>query len=136
MDIQTTVSITDEKIKNLLCCAFEGGSNYWYHIVDEVYADGLSHKDFALGGKFQAADCYFHPSEIIPTVEGCALLIKDQFGDIKEPKRLDREALQRGLEVVRDKYPHVFADIVNESEDASTGDVFLQCCLFGEAVYG
>jgi hypothetical protein len=32
--------------------------------------------------------------------------------------------------------PRHFADVLNENDDAGTGDVFLQCCLFGEIIFG
>jgi hypothetical protein len=35
-----------------------------------------------------------------------------------------------------DKYPRHIADILSENDDATTGDVFLQLCLFGDVVYG
>jgi hypothetical protein len=33
-------------------------------------------------------------------------------------------------------YPRHFADLVNENDDADTGDAFVQCCVFGEVIYG
>ena len=44
--------------------------------------------------------------------------------------------IQKGLETMRDKYPHHWADLVEENDDLITGDVFLQCAVFGELVYG
>ena len=32
--------------------------------------------------------------------------------------------------------PRHLADFMSESDDASTGDVFLQLCIFGSVVYG
>ena len=34
-----------------------------------------------------------------------------------------------------EKYPRLFQEIVDESGDANTADVFLQCVLLGEEVY-
>jgi hypothetical protein len=51
------------------------------------------------------------------------------------PKRLDMAAIKNGLKVMAEKYPHHWQDFVSENDDAITGDVFLQCCLFGEIVY-
>jgi hypothetical protein len=49
---------------------------------------------------------------------------------------LDNEAVQLGLQIMAKDYPNHFADLVNETGDATTDDVFLQCCLFGELIYG
>jgi len=35
-----------------------------------------------------------------------------------------------------EKYPRHFANFAQEAEDAETGDVFIQCCVLGEIVYG
>jgi hypothetical protein len=34
------------------------------------------------------------------------------------------------------QYRSHFGDMIGETGDATTGDVFLQCCLLGEVVYG
>ena len=51
-------------------------------------------------------------------------------------KRLDLNAIKKGLQIMAEKYPRHMGDFLNENDDADTGDVFLQCCLFGEAIYG
>jgi len=38
--------------------------------------------------------------------------------------------------VMAKKEPRHFADFLKEDYDETTGDVFLQCCLFGEVIYG
>lgn len=48
--------------------------------------------------------------------------------------RLDNVAL--GIEVLATYYPRHFADLVNEKADSVTGDALLQCCIFGELIYG
>jgi len=50
--------------------------------------------------------------------------------------KLDLDACKRGLQVMAEEYPRHFADFMSENEDAETADVWLQCCLFGEVVYG
>jgi hypothetical protein len=161
-----TVTVKQEiplkRIQDLLCCAFEGGSNYWYTIVEFVKPAELKvrteegeifrHLDYPVneGG----AEIYRHLD--YPVNEGGAVVVGDreewypyrmekeraehlkESFDKPEPKkyRLDLEAIDRGLQLMADKYPRHFADFVGENEDASTGDVFLQLCLFGELVYG
>jgi hypothetical protein len=44
--------------------------------------------------------------------------------------------VRAGLQVLATKYPHHFADIVGDNSDCTTGDVLVQCALFGEIVYG
>ena len=54
----------------------------------------------------------------------------------KRKYRLDAEALHRGLKVMAKHYKSDFADIINETADMNTSDVFLQCALFGKVIYG
>lgn len=133
------IEVSDDKIRNLLCTAFEGGSNYWYQIKGQVLRGDLSMVDFREGGKMQTAGDYWHWSQLIPLVDGCAILMTTKFGDELNGKKewcLDKDAIASGLAIMREKYPKHFGDFVAENDDAITGDVFLQCCLFGEVVYG
>lgn len=117
----------DEKIRGLLCCAFEGGSNYWYHDLDYQLPEGARLPD-------PDDPDYWHWSQIVPLLPGGHLTMLD--GE-DETQRLDRDALERGIKVLFEKYPRHFADAMRDhTMDAITGDVFLQCCLFGEVVYG
>ena len=127
--------VTDKTLRGLLCSALEGGSNYWYMVEKYEFAAGLSYDDFREGGRMQDPAEYWHPCEIIPFADGCALVI----GDKEEPGktyRLDKAALHKGIQIMAEKFPRHFADVVNENDDADTGDVYLQCCLFGDVIYG
>lgn len=74
---------------------------------------------------------------------------KDAFAGIKISVRLDDDEpheddtcfltdveLQQGLQRMARKYPRHFADFMAENDDAITGDVFLQCVVLGEVIYG
>ena len=117
-----TVKFDDERVNDLLCCAMEGGSNYWY-IIKEY---GNPDKEKV---EFRHLD--------LPFLENGYLMIGtvDDSND-DEPIRLDRAAMQKGLQIMADKYPWHFDNFINENDDAETGDVFLQCSLLGDIVYG
>jgi hypothetical protein len=120
-------SISLERISDLLCSAFEGGSNYWYVINEFVEPKALTFRT-------DKDQVYRHLD--YPLNEGGALVVGDMEDEDSEDKRLDLEAIERGLKIMAEKYPRHMLDFINENEDADTGDVFLQCCLFGEAIYG
>ena len=44
--------------------------------------------------------------------------------------------VRKGLELMRDKYPRHWADLVEENDDLITGDVWLQLTVFQEVIYG
>lgn len=133
------VNVSDDAIRSLLCSAFEGGSNYWYMIERYDLPAGHTLADYKPGGRFYTAKDYWHTSQIIPLCDGCAVIISDNSGESDKPAgteyRLDRAAIDRGCAVMASKYPQHFADLISENDDATTGDVFIQCCLFGEVVY-
>lgn len=119
------VNITDERIKDLLCNAFEGGSNYWYFIESFNYPEGKTRQSLKL--EFPHID--------LPMTEGGSLTIKS----LEEPEKtyieLNRKACLKGLSIMAKKYPHHFADFMSEDDDATTADVFLQCALYHEVIY-
>ncbi len=133
MSFKIETAIDDEKIKGLLCCAFEGGVGYWATIAEYSYAPGVKEGDFSQGGKYQGKD-YWHRSQLIPLVDGCAVVVEDI--ETQKEHRLDKAAIQKGLKAMQEKCPRHWGDFLSGNDDATTGDVFLQCCLFGEVVYG
>jgi hypothetical protein len=130
-EISVKVPITKQRISDLLCCAFEGGSNYWYWIDKFIKPPKLEWQN----DPEQVFQHLYYPLNA-----GGALIISDKEDDSptksKKTYRLDLESITKGLQVMADKYPWHFANMVSEDFDATTGDVFLQCCLFGEVIYG
>jgi hypothetical protein len=130
--------VSEERIKSMLCCAFEGGSRHWIESYDYKYADGVKREDFKEGGRLNnpnPGDEYWHPTQLVPLHEGCAIIIKVSDEDDKKKYKLDRKTLEKGLQVFASKYPRLFNEMMEENDDANTGDVFLQTCLFGEERY-
>lgn len=119
------VNIEDKRISDLLCNAFEGGSNYWYWIESYNYPEGQTGEGLNLK----------YPHLDLPLVEGGSLTISDQEG-VMPDKILDKAAILRGLTIMAEKWPKPFADFMTENDDAETGDVFLQCALYGEVIFG
>lgn len=132
---------TMEDIQNLLCCAFEGGSNYWY-IIEEFHkpTEFLHYADKDVSEKnrqiYRHLDYPVNPGGYI--VVSDARLIEDEGGDESDctKTKIDIEALNKGLQIMSNLYPWHFANVGTPKEDAETGDVFLQCCVFGKLVYG
>ncbi len=129
INVQLPVSI--ERIGDLVISALEGGSNYWYTIDTE---DHRTVRADANGGPR-----VFTLSEA--PINGGSLYIRlldPDEGPIngKEAWILDMAACIKGLHVMADVAPRHFGNWLNENDDAETGDVFLQCALFGEVVFG
>jgi hypothetical protein len=128
--VRVVQSVPLERVGDLLCSAFEGGSNYWYMIEKFIAPKALT-------VRLDAEQVYRHVD--YPLNVGGALLVSDARVAGEEDKktvRLNLKAIKRGLTVMASKYPHHWGNFMRENDDAETGDVFLQCCLFGELVYG
>lgn len=137
--IQITVPMTISKfrIADLLCCALEGGSNYWYEIKT---FNQPSTMDFMTDNNPESP--HFDRSVVTfkhldyPLNEGGALEIKADEDEDEKIYILNLEAIERGLILLATKYPQHWGDFLQENEDADTGDTFRQLCLFGDVIYG
>lgn len=123
IEIKTTAKIPLERVGDLLVSAFEG-SNYWYTI------EGWQEPP-AFEFRYDEAQIY-EPVDY-PLNRYGNLEISDPDGGLWD---LTLPAIQRGLQLLADEYPQHWDDFQNHNADASTGDVFLQLCLFGKVVYG
>ena len=160
-----TKVFTDKMIKSILVNAFEGGVGYWCRIDGYVLAEGLTLADFTDNrdkggkiGKFCDPNDYYHPCQLVPLVPGCAVKLLDVTGESDgttqewKPGKddykgndanrylLTREKLISGVQKMADlkegEGGHHWPNWLRGNDDSVTGDVFLQCCIFGKIIYG
>lgn len=127
--IPFTISITYQQVKDLLCSALEGYSDYWIESISFKYPKGKTRRNY--NHEFRHLD--------LPFEEGCSVLIyytetNDGSGTIFS-KPLNLQTIESGLHIMADKYYSHFSNFLSGNYDAVTSDVYLQCCLFGELVY-
>ncbi len=79
---------------------------------------------------------YWHPLQLIPTTVGGSLRLHDY--QMEQWYILDKAAIERGLTKLSNcpGLARHWANVTLDNADAETGDVFIQCCLHGEVVYG
>jgi len=148
LKITRTFTITRQQVIDLLSSALEGGSNYWYWNLDYTL-DETSAKEVeeVSGGVFRGYWAPFSGGRMTLEIQENSAGIPYWDGEGEgwakvegdEPGRtwvLDLDALQRGMAIMSERYPRNFADLQSENGDANTGDVYLQCCLFGQIVFG
>jgi hypothetical protein len=124
-----TQTLTAKRIANVLTSALEGGSNYWYrlaHVIPPTTWE-LESESRDKDGRHYIQDAPLNP--------GGELLIVDELSDDDGVLTLDGNALQRGLNILAEKYPMHLSAILAEKDDSGTGDAFLQCCLLGDVLY-
>jgi len=138
--MKVTINIDEKKIANLLASGMEGGINYWARIAEyKKPANPFPFCDSNTGLAKEEWEIYPHVD--YPLNEDGAVILKDLLLEVSDSKAdclltLDKKAILKGLNIMADKYAHHFSNFMDDSGDATTGDVFIQCCLFGEIVYG
>ena len=138
LKLKVDMEIPILRLADLLCEGFEGGVGYWAQIINYDEPKILKYSMDTLGGS-QNPHIYKHID--YPLNDGGAVYIKvvDDYEDrdaINVIYRLDYEACMRGLKIMQEKYPRHFANWISETDDAETGDVFIQCAVLGDVVYG
>jgi hypothetical protein len=138
-NITTTVPVSKDAVQGLLVGVFEYGYSSWLRkIIRHNFAPGLTYQDFQEDGKMQGED-YFHPSQIIPVTDGCSSiwLVDDPDSDTEGAKQVvvDPDTLRKALQVMAEKYPRHFHDLMEENDDAGTADAFGQCVAYGEIIF-
>lgn len=125
--VATTVAVPLERLVNCIIGAFEGGSTYWlreaeYEFVPDPqpadkpwYAEESFWQD---GGKMKVH--YDNPEQ----------------GEDRASQIIGLSELTAGLTTMAEKCARHFGDLMSENDDAETHDVFIQCVLFKEIVYG
>ena len=115
-------------VSDLISTAFEGGSNYWASVG---FAMGATKYDFR--SDLFANDEKPHPYYDAPLNEGGYVTIK---ADGHKSAKLNLQSIEKGLELLAEKYPKRFVAICDENYDAEDADVFLQLAILNEVVFG
>ncbi|MFI5402433.1 MAG: hypothetical protein ACHQ1G_05810 [Planctomycetota bacterium] len=113
-----TVTVEEQRLRDLLCSAVEGGSNYWASFSDDERTDKLDY--------------------ISVRVKVTEEPVKCKAGIVRT-KLVRASDLIRGLERMAADSPGMrqhLGDFLAENDDADTADVVLQMTLFGEVVFG
>jgi hypothetical protein len=125
MNIQVTIPVSTQTIVDTFNTAIEVGSGYWLSEIDwgrigEVAGD--SQERYA-----------FLSTAIEDDDDQWKLHLTDDEG-----KRhiMNQDKLWLGMHLMARDYPRHFDDMINDNGDAITADIFLQCVLLGDVVYG
>lgn len=128
--VTITRTITWDRVRDILCNALEGGSNYWYHIKKFVEPPGGLKPWKDEKRTFRHLDC--------PLSEGGAIHVVDA-GEEEEDREVyvvNRESLARAIRLMAEKFPAYLEEIIEENDDGDTGDCLLQLACFGEMRLG
>lgn len=141
-EITVTVPLTfpEQRVRDLMCTAFEQACAYWCELERVDWPGGIakdrSQLQMARDGEARGEPIYKWEYPFYPGVSLVFTGATDEGGGPPEPWILTREKMIAGLQTMGEKYPQHFATFMQENDDAETADVFLQCCLFGEIIFG
>lgn len=113
MKTKISVEISDKLLQDVLVSGFEGGSNYWLLIRNDLTPMG---EDYTV------------------TLFDTGLMVQDEY--TKKKVKLTKAKIKKAIKLMSKKSPNHFASIMDENFDANTGDVLLQYAVNGEILYG
>lgn len=124
------------RVADMLVSAFDpavASTSYWAEIAGYRKPPQLEHTLDRLGGR-AASECYVYRYCDYPINKDGAVVVMDT----EEGKgyEINLDTIRAGLKVMAEKFPEHFADLIGEDDDATTSDVFVQCCVFGDVIYG
>jgi hypothetical protein len=124
--LSVTITVPLSRICDMVIGAMEGGSAYWCNEFFPV----------SLPPALPEKPWYANPAVYAdPTTRISVHYDKTTDGD-PGVKMLEAKDFALGLQVFAAKYPRHLADLLDENDDATTADIFLQCVVLGDVVYG
>ena len=132
MSVSVSVDIPTSTVRDLLIGAAEGGCNYWAIFrEDPNFIKSVTEAEQAAyveseGGKYLARYDIEHPNY--------CLRVSDY--ESRTTYNVTFESFVNGLGIMANRYPRHFKDVITQNHDAETSDVFIQCSVFGEIVFG
>lgn len=122
--ILSTTEVSDERVLDMICGAFEGGSNYW---IDRVRAV----QPLLPAG---TGVVWYARPEFYADPNWCFRVWAQQ--DSKAGYHANSGCVYAALTKMAEDYPSDWADLINENDDANTHDLFMQLLVLGEVIYG
>lgn len=130
------VSLGDYRVADLICGGLECGSYATFGLDTSKYVKPKV--VWSKGDSWPVENPFRHIQ--YPLSEGGAATLfcryDEEEGEEEREFKLDLLALKRGLARFVVGYPHLFAEVLKDNEDALVSDAYLQCCLLNEVVYG
>lgn len=137
------VTVTSQVIANLMTSAMESGDPVttgarggWCDRINLIFIEVTWSSSQPIADYVGKPSWYSEPevydnSFLIEVVE-----IVDENNGTKVTHQVTRDKMRKGLTIMANQFPSVFAQIFEEDIDTACADLFLQLILFGEEKYG
>jgi len=135
--VVASVNIDIDKITNAIVGAVENGYSGWMHAF-EYSNDPVSMRLAAMSRGSDHTVWYNDPRF---WQSGGKAVVKYDLptegeGEGNGQAVVGIDELKKGLNTMASGFARHFGDLANENDDATTHDVFLQCVILGDVVYG
>jgi len=136
-----TAKITKEQIIDVFVTAIEGGSNYWYYILDVpkeitymVKQEDIPFSEACGKHVLNGGELTIYDVEEVGDMED---VDNDYAQDKPEPLgTITMDSLLDAINIMKRDYPDRYESIIMDEYDAEDADVFFQIATMGEIVYG
>ena len=134
--MKVTMNLDNKKLYNLLCSAMFDEWNFripmseWTKLNEFWYSDANEENR-----KSNPTPCYEDKiwTYVMATDAHIVKFVDKEDGS---ESFMTWTRIQNGTNLMAEKYDWHFMDVLLENDDAVTADVWLQCVLLGEVVYG
>jgi hypothetical protein len=131
MKIKHETEISSQRIADMMVTAIEGNH------MTRAWCSGIHLKgDWEARQSELAGPWYSDPKLYDGAFEIEVLELDDERTGKTKAHKICEVDLANGLRLMAEKWSKHFADLVQENDDASTADVFLQMIVLGQLVYG
>ena len=117
-----TIQISEQIIEDTIVCALEGGSNYWYLLIDKLPEPNGE----PLSIRISNAICN-DPGYSLPVYD---LETEEKLGELTQASML------AAFQLAATECPDALSSTLNETGDAGTADCLFQLAVMGEIIYG
>ena len=139
--MRVTLDIPAERIADMMCSAVESGDPITNALrggwCAGIWPVGNAEKRAKTFQNWYAEPAFWKDGALIDIFE----VVEDgkpwsiEARQNVRAHRINKAGMAQGLRVMAEKYPHIFAQILEDNTDAPCADIFLQCMCFGEEKY-
>ena len=141
VSIPRPANVTRTMLLGMICGWLESTPNEWVlRAYSPILPEGIEYKDFQNGGKFTSSQDYWSPKYLMMLHPGCTIPIlvenveDDDRGD-SYVFNVNLESCIKGMQVLAEKHPDVFNDIIEGNDDANTAAAWAECMVYGDIIF-
>lgn len=132
--VKATVEVPFRMLQGMIITVLDQGYD-WFKIGALIVPKGRTKDEYRISKEFGN----IAPRYNLPFVEGGGVEIFElnpDEDDYTVRHELTFDKLKNGIQIMAEKYPIIFSEVMSENDDINTADAFLQCALLGELIYG